>query len=74
MKQHLEDLLARIRDLQEEVEETYRQAREELERQRAQLAVEFLRRKKYYRTRLLRYLAHARPIVLLSSPISRLAS
>lgn len=69
MKQHLEDLLARIRDLQEEVEESYRQAREELERQRAQLAEEFLRRQQRYRTGLLRYLAHARPLVLLTAPV-----
>lgn len=69
MKQALEDLLARIHALQEEVEETYRQAREELERQRTQLAEEFLRRQKHYRTGLLRYLAHARPLVLLTAPV-----
>jgi hypothetical protein len=35
------DLLVRIRTLQEEVEETYRQALEELDRQRGELADEF---------------------------------
>jgi phage shock protein A len=36
--------LARIHTLQEEVEETYRRALEELDRQREDLAEEFLRR------------------------------
>jgi hypothetical protein len=38
MKQHLDELLDRIRQLQLEVEEEYRQAREDLARKQAELA------------------------------------
>ncbi len=69
MNQHLEELLARIRGLQEEVEEAYREARQELERQRAGLAGEFLRRQREYKVGLLRFVARARPLVLLSAPL-----
>ncbi len=69
MRQHLEELLVRIRALQEEVEEAYRQAREELERQRQDLAGEFLRRQQAYKQGLLRYLAGARLRVVLTAPL-----
>ena len=69
MNQHLEDLLVRIRGLQEEVEEAYRQARQELDRQRAELAGEFQRRQREYKVGLLRFVARARPLVLLSAPV-----
>lgn len=69
MKQHLEELLARIRALQEEVEEAYRQAREELDRQRRELAGEFLRRQREYKVGLLRFIIQARPLVLLTAPV-----
>ena len=61
MRRQLEDLLVRIRVLQDEVEEIYRQAREELSRQRAELAGEFLRRQRRYKVGLLRFIAGARP-------------
>lgn len=69
MLQHLEDLLTRIRDLQDEVEEIYRQARQDWERQRHELAGEFLRRQRRYKVGLLRFIFRARPLVLLSAPI-----
>lgn len=69
MKQHLEDLLLRIRDLQDEVEESYRQAREELERRRLELAGEFLRWQRGQKISLLRFVLRARPLVLLSAPV-----
>lgn len=69
MNRRLEELLARIRALQEEMEESYRQGREELARQRAELAGEFLRRQKRYKTGLLRYIAGARPLVALTAPV-----
>ncbi|MEW5788515.1 MAG: hypothetical protein AB1899_11750 [Pseudomonadota bacterium] len=69
MRQHLEELLVRIRALQEEVEEAYRQAREELDRQRQDLAGEFLRRQQAYKQGLLRYLAGARLRVVLTAPL-----
>ncbi|MBI5329308.1 MAG: hypothetical protein HZB71_01720 [Betaproteobacteria bacterium] len=69
MKQHLEELLERIRTLQEEVEETYLQAREDLERQRVELAEEFQRRQRRYKIGLLRFIARARPLVALTAPV-----
>jgi hypothetical protein len=69
MNQQLEDLLGRIRSLQDEVEETYRQALEEMDRQRAELAEEFLRRQRLYKIGLLRFIARAQPLVVLSVPV-----
>lgn len=69
MKQHLDELLARIRALQEEVEETYRQAQLEIEERKARLAGEFLKRQRAYKVGLARFIARARPLVLLSAPV-----
>lgn len=69
MKQHLDELLARIRVLQDEVEEEYRKAREELDQKRVQLAEEFLRQQRRYKTGLLRFLTHSRILVLLTAPV-----
>lgn len=73
MRAHLEELLQRIQDLQEEVEEVYRQTREEFERQRAELtaglAAEFQRRQRNYKIGLLRFIARARPLVVLTAPV-----
>lgn len=69
MKQHLDELLARIRALQEEVEETYRQAQLEIEERKARLAGEFLKRQRAYKIGLARFIVRARPLVLLSAPV-----
>lgn len=69
MKQRLEDLLARIRALQEEVEAVYRQAQAELEQRKAQLAGEFQRRQRAYKVGALRFLIRSRPLVLLTAPV-----
>jgi hypothetical protein len=69
MKQHLEELLARIRTLQDELEEEYRQAREELNRKREALAGEFMRQQRRYKVGLFRFLRRARPLVVLTSPV-----
>jgi hypothetical protein len=69
MKQHLDELLARIQALQEEVEDVYRQAREDFALQRIRLAEEFQRRQRRYKTGLLRFIAGARPLVVLTSPV-----
>jgi len=69
LKQHLDELLARIRALQEEVEETYRQAQLEIEERKARLAGEFLKRQRAYKVGLARFIARARPLVLLSAPV-----
>ena len=49
MKQHIEELLGRIRAMQEEVEEEYRKAIEEFEARRFRLAGEFLRQQRRYK-------------------------
>ena len=69
MRQHLDELLARIQAMQDEVEEVYRQARLDLEQQRLRLAGEFLRQQKRYKEGLLRFVLRARPLVLLTAPV-----
>lgn len=69
MKQSLEDLLERIRVLQEEVEEEYRLRREEWERRRIELAGDFLRQQRRYKIGLLRFWRRSRLLVLLSAPV-----
>jgi len=69
MKEHLDELLARIQALQEEVEEVHRQAREDFALQRIRLAEEFQRRQRRYKTGLLRFIVGARPLVVLTSPV-----
>jgi hypothetical protein len=69
MKEQLDELLTRIQALQEEVEEIYRQAREDFALQRVRLAEEFQRRQRRYKTGLLRFIVGARPLVLLTAPV-----
>ena len=69
MNNRLEELLARIHTLQDELEEEYRKRREELGRKREALAGEFLRQQRRYKVNLLRFLAHSHPLVLLTSPL-----
>ncbi|MBI5899158.1 MAG: hypothetical protein HZB40_08040 [Rhodocyclales bacterium] len=69
MKQALNELLQRIQTLQEEVEEEYRQRREEFDRRRAELAEEFLRTQRRYKVGLLRFLARSRLLVTLTAPV-----
>jgi hypothetical protein len=65
----LDALLARIRELQDEVEEVYREAWTEWQQEKARLAGEFLRRQRRYRVGLLRFLRTARPLVVLTAPV-----
>lgn len=69
MKQHLEELLARIHALQDEVEDIYYEARKEWENRRIELAGELLRRQRRYKVGLWRFLAKARPMVVLTAPV-----
>lgn len=69
MKQHLEELLARLQTLQDEIEEEYRQRREEFEKKRAELAEEFLRQQRRYRIGLFRFLRRTRLLVVLTAPV-----
>ena len=69
MKQHIEELLARIDALQSELEEEYRQAREEWAQRKALLADEFLRQQRRYKTGLFRFLIRSRLLVVLTAPV-----
>jgi hypothetical protein len=69
MKQHIDELLARIRTLQDELEEEYLQRREEFERRRQELADEFLRQQRRYKIGLFRFLRRTRALVALTAPV-----
>lgn len=69
MREHIEELLARIRALQDEIEEEYRKRREEFERKRRELAEEFLGQQRRHKVGLLRFLRRSRLSVVLTAPI-----
>ncbi|MBI3147267.1 MAG: hypothetical protein HYZ17_01985 [Betaproteobacteria bacterium] len=69
MREHLDELLRRIRSLQDEVEEEYRRALDDLNQRRARLADEFLRQQRRYKIGLFRFLLRTRLLVALTSPI-----
>ena len=69
MKQHIDELLARIETQQNELEEEYRQAREDWEHRKQELADEFLRQQRRYKTGLFRFLLRSRLLVILSAPV-----
>ncbi len=69
MKQHIDELLLRIQELQEELEEEYRQKRQDFERRRAELADEFLRQQRRYKVGLFRFLRRTRFLVALTAPV-----
>lgn len=69
MREHLDELLLRIRGLQDEVEEEYRKALDDFNQRRARLADEFLRQQRRYKIGLFRFLLRTRLLVALTSPI-----
>jgi hypothetical protein len=69
MKQHIDELLARIDALQNELEEEYRKARDDWAQKKADLADEFLRQQRRYKTGLFRFLARSRLLVVLTAPV-----
>lgn len=69
LKNNLNDLLARIQALQEDVEEEYRKAREDLQTKQAELAEEFLRQQKRYKIGLFRFLLRSNLLDILTAPI-----
>ncbi|MBL8485999.1 MAG: hypothetical protein JNK22_02725 [Rhodocyclaceae bacterium] len=69
MKERIDELLRRIHDLQEEIEDEYRRGFQEFEVRRAALAEEFQRHQRRYRTGLFRFLRRSRLPVVLSSPV-----
>ena len=73
MNQQIEELLARIRTLEEQLEEEFRARREEfytaLDDKRTRFAEEVIRRHKRLKIGLFRYLSEARPLVVLTAPL-----
>lgn len=69
MKQRIDELLARIRTLQDEVEDEYRSTRDEFAQKRLQLADELIRQQRRYKTGLVRFLSRTRLLVALTSPV-----
>ncbi len=69
MSPSLDELLLKIRTLQDEVEEEYRRRREEFEANRARFAEEVLRQQRLYKIGLFRFLRRSRVLVVLSAPI-----
>ena len=69
MREHIEELLARIRTLQDEIEEEYRKRREEFELRRRELADELFRQQRRYKIGLFRFLLKSRLLVLLTAPL-----
>lgn len=69
MDKNIDELLAKIRALQDELEEEYRQTRDEWAQKRIELAEEFLRQQRRYRTGLFRFLLRTRLLVALTAPL-----
>lgn len=69
MHRHIEEVLARIRALQDELEIEYGKRREELAARRTQLADDFFRQQRRYRIGLFRFIVRSRILVLLTSPV-----
>lgn len=69
MTPSLDELLIKIRALQDEVEEEYRRRREEFEERRARFAEEVLRQQRRYKIGLFRFLRRSRFLVVLTSPV-----
>lgn len=69
MNRNVDELLARIQALQDELEEEYRRTRDEWAQKRLELAEEFLRQQRRYKTGLFRFLLRSRLLVALTAPV-----
>ena len=69
MKPQVEELIARIHQLEGEIEDVYRQKRAEMAEKKLLLADEFLRHQRIYKIGLIRFLISSRILVLISAPI-----
>jgi hypothetical protein len=69
MTPRIDELTQRIRALQEEIEEEYRQARDDLARRRVELAEEFLRQQRRHRIGLWRFLRRSSWLTVLTAPV-----
>ncbi len=69
MNKNVDDLLARIQALQEQLEEEYSRTRDEWGQKRVALAEEFLRQQRRYKIGLFRFLLRTRLLVALTAPV-----
>ncbi|URI07856.1 hypothetical protein MW290_04480 [Aquincola tertiaricarbonis] len=69
MRSHLDELLARIRALQEDVEQEYSQQRGVWEAKRRELAGELARQQRRHRVGLVRFLRQSNLLVVLTAPV-----
>ena len=69
MQSHLDDLLARVSGLQEDVEEEYRQQRSVWEARRKELAEDLARQQRRYKVGLFRFLRRSSALAILTSPV-----
>ena len=69
MSNNIEQLLARIRSLQDELEDEYRRTRDEWTQKKIELAEEFQRQQRRYRIGLIAFLANSRLLVVFTAPI-----
>lgn len=69
MSKEIDDLIARIQALQNELEEEYRHTRESWAARKADLAGELARQQRRYKTGLFRFLLRSRLLVVLTAPV-----
>ncbi len=69
MNKNIDDLLVRIRELEDTLEDEYRRTRDEWAQKKLELAEELLRRQRRYKTGLFRFLWRSRFLVALTAPI-----
>lgn len=73
MNHKIDDLIRRIKELQEELEAEFKNRREEfqfvIQKRRVLFAEEVARQQRRFKTGLFRYLAEARPLNILTAPI-----
>lgn len=69
MNKNIDEILTKIRQLEDELEDEYRQTRNEWGRKKLELAEEFQRQQRRYKTGLFRFLLRSRLLVALTAPI-----
>lgn len=69
MSLQVDELLARIRGLEEQLEDEYRKSRAAIEARKQALAEEFIRQQRRYRTGVFRFVFRSRLLVALTAPV-----
>ena len=69
MNRNIDELVARIRELEDELEDEYRRTRDEWAEKKLQLAEELLRQQRRYRTGLFHFVLRSRLLVALTAPV-----